>query len=128
VVEKPNILVIMADDILLMNIYLCNGDIMDVKTPDIDRIGNEGVRFTSFYAQPSCTAGRAAFLTGQLPVRTGLTTVGTPGSPAGLQKQDVTLAEILKSRGYSTAQFGKNQIGDREEHPPHLAPPRTRVR
>lgn len=92
---------------------------MGVKTPNIDRIGREGLRLTSFFAQPSCTAGRAAFITGQLPVRTGLTTVGTPGSPAGLQKEDVTLAEILKTKGYSTAQFGKNHLGDLEEHLPH---------
>lgn len=94
------------------------GDIMGVKTPNIDRIGQEGLRLSSFYAQPSCTAGRAAFITGQLPVRTGLTTVGTPGSPAGLQKGDITLAEILKTRGYTTAQFGKNHLGDLEEHLP----------
>jgi arylsulfatase A-like enzyme len=89
---------------------------MGVQTPNIDRIGREGVRLTSFYAQPSCTAGRAAFITGQLPVRTGLTTVGTPGAPAGLQKEDITLAEILKTLGYTTAQFGKNHLGDLEEH------------
>ena len=89
------------------------------QTPNIDRLAKEGLRLTSFYAQPSCTAGRAAFLTGQLPVRTGLTTVGTPGSPAGLQKEDITLAEILKSQGYATAQFGKNHLGDLEEHLPH---------
>jgi arylsulfatase len=91
---------------------------MGVQTPNIDRIGREGLRLTSFYAQPSCTAGRAAFVTGQLPVRTGLTTVGTPGSPAGLQKEDITLAEILKARGYATAQFGKNHLGDLDEHLP----------
>jgi arylsulfatase A-like enzyme len=117
--KKPNILVIMADDVGWMNVASYGGDVMGVKTPNIDRIGKEGIRFTSFYAQPSCTAGRAAFLTGQLPVRTGLTTVGTPGSPAGLQKEDITLAEILKTKGYSTAQFGKNHLGDLEEHLPH---------
>ena len=95
------------------------GDIMGVQTPNIDRSRKEGLRLTSFYGQPSCTAGRAAFITGQLPVRTGLTTVGTPGSPAGLQKEDITLAEILKTRGYATAQFGKNHLGDLEEHLPH---------
>ena len=116
---EPNILVIMADDVGWMNVSAYGGDIMGVRTPNIDRIGREGIRFTSFYAQPSCTAGRAAFLTGQLPVRTGLTTVGTPGSPAGLQKADITLAEILKTKGYSTAQFGKNHLGDLEEHLPH---------
>ena len=117
--EPLNILVIFGDDVGYMNVSSFGGDIMGVKTPNIDRIGREGLRLTSFYAQPSCTAGRAAFITGQLPVRTGLTTVGTPGSPAGLQKEDVTLAEILKARGYSTAQFGKNHLGDLEEHLPH---------
>lgn len=116
---KPNILVIFGDDIGYMNVSSYGGDIMGVKTPNIDKLASEGLRLTSFYAQPSCTAGRAAFLTGQLPVRTGMTTVGTPGSPAGLQKEDVTLAEILKTRGYLTAQYGKNHLGDLEEHLPH---------
>jgi arylsulfatase len=116
---KPNILVIFGDDIGWMNVSSFGGDIMGVRTPNIDRIGREGLRLTSFYAQPSCTAGRAAFITGQLPVRTGLTTVGTPGSQAGLQKEDITLAEILKTLGYATAQFGKNHLGDLEEHMPH---------
>jgi len=117
--ERPNILVIMADDVGYSNVSCFGGDIMGVTTPNIDRLAREGIRFTSFYAQPSCTAGRAAFITGQLPIRTGLTTVGTPGAPAGLQKDDVTLAEILKTRGYVTAQFGKNHLGDLEEHLPH---------
>jgi arylsulfatase len=117
--SKPNILVIFGDDVGWMNVSSYGSDIMGVKTPNIDRIGHEGLRLSSFYAQPSCTAGRAAFITGQLPVRTGLTTVGTTGSPAGLQKEDVTLAEILKARGYATAQFGKNHLGDLEEHLPH---------
>lgn len=117
--ERPNILVIMADDVGYSNVSCFGGDIMGVTTPHIDRIAREGIRFTSFYAQPSCTAGRAAFLTGQLPIRTGLTTVGTPGAPAGLQKEDITLAEVLKTRGYATAQFGKNHLGDLEEHLPH---------
>jgi len=117
--DPPNILVIMADDVGWMNVSCFGGDILGVSTPNIDRLAREGTKYTSFYAQPSCTAGRAAFLTGQLPIRTGLTTVGTPGSQAGLQKQDPTLAEILKTRGYSTAQFGKNHLGDREEHLPH---------
>ena len=117
--SKPNILVIFGDDVGWMNVSSYGSDIMGVKTPNIDRIGHEGLRLSSFYAQPSCTAGRAAFITGQLPVRTGLTTVGTTGSPAGLQKEDITLAEILKSRGYTTAQFGKNHLGDLEEHLPH---------
>ena len=117
--EKPNILVIFGDDIGYMNLSCYGGDIMGVQTPNIDRLAREGLRLTAFYAQPSCTAGRAAFITGQLPVRTGMTTVGTPGSPAGLQKEDITLAEILKTRGYATAQFGKNHLGDLEEHLPH---------
>ena len=117
--KPPNILVIFGDDIGYSNISSFGGDIMGVKTPNIDRIGREGLRLTSFYAQPSCTAGRAAFLTGQLPVRTGLTTVGTTGSPTGLKKEDVTLAEMLKTSGYATAQYGKNHLGDLEEHLPH---------
>jgi len=117
--DKPNILVIFGDDIGWMNVSSYGSDIMGVQTPNIDKIGREGLRLGSFYAQPSCTAGRAAFITGQLPVRTGLTTVGTPSSPAGLQKEDITIAEILKTRGYSTAQFGKNHLGDLEEHLPH---------
>jgi arylsulfatase len=116
--ESLNIVVIMADDVGWMNVSAYGGDVMGTPTPNIDRLGAEGVRFTSFYAQPSCTAGRAAFLTGQLPIRTGLTTVGTPGSPAGLQKEDVTIAEVLKAKGYATAQFGKNHLGDLEEHLP----------
>ena len=117
-VDKPNILVIFGDDIGWMNVSSFGGDIMGVQTPNIDRIGKEGLRLTSFYAQPSCTAGRAAFITGQLPVRTGLTTVGTPGSPFGLKSDDITLAEILKTKGYETAQYGKNHLGDLDEHLP----------
>jgi arylsulfatase A-like enzyme len=117
--NKPNIVVIFGDDIGWMNISSYGGDILGVKTPNIDRLAKEGLRLTSFYCQPSCTAGRAAFITGQLPVRTGLTTVGTPGSLAGLHKEDITLAEILKTHGYATAQFGKNHLGDLEEHLPH---------
>ena len=115
---KPNILVIMGDDIGWMNVSSYGADSMGVPTPNIDRIGREGLRLGAFYAQPSCTAGRAAFITGQLPVRTGLTTVGTPGSPAGLKAEDITLAEILKTRGYATAQYGKNHLGDLDEHLP----------
>src|SRR5271166_2756204 len=99
--SKPNILVIFGDDIGWFNVSSYSGDLMGVPTPNIDRIGKEGLRLSAFYAQPSCTAGRAAFITGQLPVRTGLTTVGTPGSPAGLQKEDITLAEVLKTKGYA---------------------------
>ncbi|GLB50717.1 arylsulfatase [Neptunitalea sp. Y10] len=91
---------------------------MQYPTPNIDRIAKEGALFTDHYSQPSCTAGRAAFITGQKPVRTGLTTVGQPGNPIGLQKEDPTLAELLKPMGYMTAQFGKNHLGDRNEHLP----------
>lgn len=115
----PNIMVIMGDDIGYTNISSYGGDIMGVQTPNIDRIGREGVRMTSFYAQPSCTAARAAFITGQLPIRTGMTQVGLPGSATGLKPQDVTLAEVLKTKGYATAQFGKNHLGDLEENMPH---------
>lgn len=115
----PNILVIFGDDIGYMNVSSFGGDIMGVQTPNIDRIGREGIRLTSFYAHPSCTAGRAAFITGQLPIRTGMTIVGLPGSPTGLKKEDVTLAEVLKTRGYATAQYGKNHLGDLEENLPH---------
>src|SRR5271165_5236235 len=117
--SKPNILVIFGDDIGWFNVSSYSGDLMGVPTPNIDRIGKEGLRLSAFYAQPSCTAGRAAFITGQLPVRTGLTTVGTPGSPAGLQKEDITLAEVLKTKGYVTAQYGKNHLGDLEDQLPH---------
>lgn len=117
--EKPNIVFIMADDIGWSNIGAYEGNIMGTPTPNIDRIAKEGLKLTSFYAQPSCTAGRAAFLTGQLPVRTGLTTVGTAGSDIGLQPEDACIAEVLKTKGYNTAQFGKNHLGDLEKHLPH---------
>lgn len=117
--DPPNILVIFGDDIGYMNVSSFGGDIMGVQTPNIDRIGKEGIKFTSFYGHPSCTAARAAFITGQLPVRTGMTLVGLPGSTTGLKKEDVTLAEVLKTHGYATAQFGKNHLGDLEENLPH---------
>jgi arylsulfatase len=88
---------------------------MGYKTPDIDRIGKEGALFTNWYGQQSCTAGRAAFITGQSPIRTGLTKVGLPGSPEGLKKEDPTLAELLKPYGYECGQFGKNHLGDRND-------------
>src|SRR4051794_35443832 len=116
--KKPNIIVIMADDIGLSNLGCYGGDIMGVPTPNIDRLASQGLKLTTFYGQPSCTAGRAAFITGQLPIRTGLTTVGVPGSEVGLQPEDPTLADILKSKGYSTAQFGKNHLGDLEKFLP----------
>ncbi|MBL0150796.1 MAG: arylsulfatase [Ideonella sp.] len=116
-VKPPNILVIMADDIGPSNVAMYSHGLM-VPTPNIDRIGREGLLFTDHYAQPSCTPGRAAFVTGQLPIRTGLTTVGLPGSPIGLDARDPTLAEVLKPLGYRTGQFGKNHLGDRNNHLP----------
>jgi arylsulfatase len=117
--KKPNIVVIMGDDVGWSNLGCYGGDILGVPTPNIDRLAKNGMRFTSFYAQPSCTAGRAAFITGQLPVRTGLTTVGIPGTDIGLQPEDPTLAEVLKTLGYNTGQFGKNHLGDLDKHLPH---------
>jgi arylsulfatase A-like enzyme len=116
-VQRPNILVIMSDDVGYANIGLYSHGMM-VPTPNIDRIGREGILFTDHYAHPSSTAGRAAFITGQLPIRTGLTTVGLPGSPIGIDGRDPTLAEVLKPLGYRTAQFGKNHLGDRNNHLP----------
>jgi arylsulfatase len=116
--KKPNIVVIWGDDIGYWNISAYNRGMMGYKTPNIDRIAGEGALFTDWYGQQSCTAGRAAFITGQSPFRTGLLKVGLPGAKEGLQKEDVTLAELLKSRGYMTGQFGKNHLGDRDEHLP----------
>ncbi|MGH7004541.1 MAG: sulfatase-like hydrolase/transferase, partial [Alphaproteobacteria bacterium] len=115
--DKPNILVIWGDDIGMWNVGAYTHGMMG-HTPNIDRIGKEGIIFTDHYGQPSCTAGRAAFILGQMPIRTGLTTIGIPGSARGIQKVDPTLAEVLKSQGYATAQFGKNHLGDRNEHLP----------
>jgi arylsulfatase len=115
--RKPNILVIFGDDIGTWNVGAYTHGMMG-RTPSIDRIANEGMLFTDHYAQPSCTAGRAAFIMGQMPIRTGMTTVGIPGSTRGIQKSDPTLAEVLKSQGYATAQFGKNHLGDRNEFLP----------
>jgi arylsulfatase A-like enzyme len=114
---KPNILVIWGDDIGVWNVGAYTHGMMG-HTPNIDRIGKEGAVFTDHYGQPSCTAGRAAFITGQLPVRTGMTTIGIPGSPRGIQKGDPTLAQVLKAAGYKTGQFGKNHLGDRNEFLP----------
>jgi arylsulfatase len=113
--KKPNILVIWGDDIGWYNPSIYNRGDMGYQTPNIDRIGKEGALFTAWYGQQSCTAGRAAFITGQSPIRTGLTKVGLPGADAGLQPQDPTIAEILKPLGYATVQFGKNHLGDRDE-------------
>jgi arylsulfatase A-like enzyme len=116
--KLPNILVIWGDDIGWYNISAFNLGVMGYKTPNIDRIAHEGAMFTDWYGQQSCTAGRAAFITGQAPVRTGLTKVGLPGAELGLKAEDPTLAGLLKSRGYMTAQYGKNHLGDRDEHMP----------
>ena len=115
---KPNILIIWGDDIGWYNISHNNRGAMGYDTPNIDRIAREGIEFTDYYAQQSCTAGRAAFITGQNPVRTGLTKVGIPGADLGLQAEDPTIAELLKPHGYVTAQFGKNHLGDRDEFLP----------
>tara|TARA_R110002110_G_scaffold415561_2_gene650923 strand:- start:139354 stop:140844 length:1491 start_codon:yes stop_codon:yes gene_type:complete len=115
---KPNILVIWGDDIGIWNISKYSHGIMGYPTPNIDRIANEGMLFTDYYGEQSCTAGRSAFITGQHPIRTGLTKVGIPGAPLGLQKEDPTLAELLKPHGYVTGQFGKNHLGDRDEFLP----------
>ncbi|SMP78730.1 arylsulfatase [Neorhodopirellula lusitana] len=118
--KKPNILVIWGDDIGTENISYYNRGMMGYQTPNIDRIANEGVFFTDYYGQQSCTAGRAAFINGSVPVRTGMTKVGIPGAPEGWQKTDVTMATAMKSLGYSTGQFGKNHQGDRDEHLPTM--------
>ena len=116
--EQPNILVIWGDDIGWSNTSAYNDGIMAYQTPNIDRIANEGVRFTDAYGDQSCTAGRSSFITGQHPVRTGMIRVGLPGASEGINKKDVTLATLLKSHGYMTGQFGKNHLGDRDEHLP----------
>lgn len=117
---KPNILVIWGDDIGIWNISHNNNGMMGYSTPNIDRIAEEGVSFTDYYGQQSCTAGRAAFIGGNVPVRTGMTKVGLPGAKEGWQKTDVTMATVLKSLGYATGQFGKNHQGDRDEHLPTM--------
>ncbi len=116
--KKPNILVIMGDDIGWFNPSCFNRGMMGYKTPNIDRIASEGALFTSWYGQQSCTAGRAAFITGQSPIRTGLTKVGMPGADVGLSAKDPSIAEFLKALGYSTGQFGKNHLGDKDEFLP----------
>lgn len=116
--KKPNILVLWGDDIGTWNISHNNRGMMGYNTPNIDRLADEGVSFTDYYGQQSCTAGRAAFINGSVPVRTGMTKVGLPGAKEGWQKTDVTMATVLKAQGYSTGQFGKNHQGDRNEHLP----------
>ena len=118
--KKPNILVIWGDDIGTWNISHNNRGMMGYMTPNIDRIAKEGVAFTDYYAQQSCTAGRAAFISGSVPVRPGMTKVGLPGAAEGWQKTDVTMATVLKAQGYATGQFGKNHQGDRDEHLPTM--------
>ena len=115
---KPNILVIWGDDIGGFNVSAYNQGMMGYRTPNIDSIAKDGALFTDWYGQQSCTAGRAAFLTGQSPIRTGLTKVGLPGAPEGLKGDDPTIADLLKARGYATGQFGKNHLGDRNEFLP----------
>jgi arylsulfatase A-like enzyme len=116
--RKPNILFIMGDDIGWFNVSAYNMGVMGYRTPNIDRIGREGAVFTDWYGQQSCTAGRAAFITGQSPIRTGLTKVGLPGAELGLGPLDPSVADVVKTYGYATGQFGKNHLGDRNEHLP----------
>ena len=116
--KKPNILVIWGDDIGTWNVSHNNRGMMGYYTPNIDRIAKEGISFTDYYGQQSCTAGRAAFLSGSVPVRSGMTKVGLPGAEQGWQESDITVAGVMKSLGYATGQFGKNHQGDRDEHLP----------
>ena len=116
--QRPNIVIIWGDDVGQSNVSAYSHGLMGYKTPNIDRIAKEGVMFTDYYAEQSCTAGRASFLTGQSGLRTGLTKVGLPGAAIGLQKEDPTIAELLKPLGYATGQFGKNHLGDRNEFLP----------
>jgi arylsulfatase A-like enzyme len=118
--DKPNILVIWGDDIGISNISSYSDGLMGYRTPNIDRIADEGAKFTDFYGEQSCTAGRAAFICGQNPYRTGLTKVGMPGAEIGLRAEDPTIAVALKQEGYATGQFGKNHLGDRDEYLPTM--------
>ncbi len=120
VAKQPNILILWGDDIGTWNISYFSRGMMGYRTPNIDRVANEGVAFTDYYGQQSCTAGRAAFICGQNPLRTGLTKVGMPGATVGLQAEDPTIAELLKPLGYATGQFGKNHLGDRDEYLPTM--------
>ena len=115
---KPNILVIFGDDVGQTNISAYSFGVSGYKTPNIDRLAKEGMMFTDYYAENSCTAGRSTFITGQACLRTGLSKVGAPGSEVGLQKTDITIAQALKPLGYATGQFGKNHLGDRDEYLP----------
>src|SRR5437660_12653226 len=113
--QRPNIVVIMGDDIGIWNIGAYHRGMMAGKTPNLDQIAAEGMLFTDYYAEASCTAGRANFITGELPIRTGMTTVGQAGAPIGLPAQAVTIATALKAMGYPTGQFGKDHLGDLNE-------------
>ena len=116
--KKPNIVIIWGDDIGQSDVSAYSRGLMGFHTPNIDRVAKEGMMFTDFYAEQSCTAGRASFITGQSGLRTGMTKVGLPASPVGLSAKDPTIAELLKPLGYATAQFGKNHLGDRNEFLP----------
>jgi arylsulfatase A-like enzyme len=116
--KQPNIVIIWGDDIGQSNVSAYSHGLMGYQTPNIDRVAKEGMMFTDYYAEQSCTAGRASFITGQSGLRTGLTKVGLPGAAVGLQKEDPTIAELLKAQGYATGQFGKNHLGDRNEYLP----------
>jgi arylsulfatase len=115
---KPNILVIWGDDIGITNLSCYSDGLMGYRTPNIDRIANEGMRFTDSYGEQSCTAGRSSFITGQSCYRTGLSKVGVPGAPVGLRAEDPTISQLLKPLGYATGQFGKNHLGDLNEYLP----------
>src|SRR5262245_46112018 len=119
-VKKPNILVIWGDDIGQSNLSCYSKGVMGYRTPNIDRIANEGMIFTDYYAEQSCTAGRAAFIMGQSVFRSGLSKVGLPGASQGMRAEDPTIAELVKPLGYATGQFGKNHLGDRDEHLPTM--------
>ena len=116
--KQPNILVIWGDDIGMWNLSCYSKGMMGYQTPNIDRIANEGMIFTDYYGEQSCTAGRSAFITGQSVFRTGLSKVGFPGANLGLRAEDPTISELLKPLGYATGQFGKNHFGDRDEFLP----------
>ena len=118
--KRPNIVFIMGDDIGWFNIGAYHNGMMAGRTPHLDRMAAEGLRFTDYYAEASCTAGRANFITGQLPIRTGLTTVGQAGAKTGMPAEAPTIASALKEQGYATGQFGKNHLGDRNEYLPTL--------
>jgi arylsulfatase len=116
--RKPNILIIWGDDVGVANISAYSNGLMGYETPNIDRIGREGIKFLHYYGEQSCTAGRAAFLTGQHGIRSGLTKVGFPGAPMGMSQLDPSIGGLLKNLGYATGQFGKNHVGDRNESLP----------